>query len=232
MSVEQTELRSRAARHAALGDPVRLAIVDHLTWGDCSPKDLQELLGISSNLMSHHLKVLQDCGIVARRRSEGDRRRTYLTLVRGSLIDLVPRGWGTDAASRIVFVCTANSARSQLAAALWRRTSRVPVASAGTHPADRLDRGAVAVARRHDLPLRIRRPRSVHEVTTADDVLITVCDQAHEELVDKKTIHWSVADPAPVGTDAAFDAAFDELSERVRALAPLVPPQTQLGKVS
>lgn len=49
----------RAAVHAALGEPVRLAIADLLTAGDVSPGELAETVGVGSNLLAHHLKVLQ-----------------------------------------------------------------------------------------------------------------------------------------------------------------------------
>ena len=85
--------------------------------------------------------------------------------------------------ARLVFVCTANSARSQLAAALWARSSRIPAASAGTHPAEHVHPGAVVTAGRHQLALPDdARPRLLQEVGRADDVLVTVCDLAHEEL--------------------------------------------------
>ena len=58
----------------------------------------------------------------------------------------------------MLFVCTANSARSHLAAALWRRAGKVPAASAGTHPAAAIDPGAIAAAGRHQLPLRRAAP--------------------------------------------------------------------------
>lgn len=218
-------LTSRAAKHAALADPARLMIVDALTLGDASPSELQLELGMASNLVAHHVKVLEAEGIVRRRRSQGDRRRTYVSLVRESLHGLVPGG-NVPVASRVVFVCTANSARSQLAAALWTRASRVPAISAGTHPAARIAPGAVAVARRRGLPLRARRPRGLGALPASDDVVVTVCDQAREELVDDRPIHWSVPDPVAVGTDAAFDTAFDELDARVEALAPLLSPPT------
>jgi len=123
-------------------------------------------------------------------------------------------------ARRVVFVCTANSARSQLAAALWRRASTVPTASAGTNPAPRIDPKAMAAARRHGLPLRNTRPRPLAGVLTADDFVITVCDNAHEGLGDIHGLHWSVPDPVPIGTDDAFDAALAELDRRVSSLAP------------
>jgi protein-tyrosine-phosphatase/DNA-binding transcriptional ArsR family regulator len=219
MNAEQvSDLQRRAAVHAALADPARLAVVEALVCGDASPSELQGLLAIPSNLLAHHIRVLEGEGLVVRRRSEADRRRTYLRLVPSALQGLLPGAARVTA--QVVFVCTANSARSQLAAALWRRTSDVPVASAGTHPAPRIDPGAVAAARRHGLPLRTLRPRPVSAVLTADSLIVTVCDNAHEELSDPRTLHWSVRDPGRVGTDAAYDAALEELSVRVAELAP------------
>jgi protein-tyrosine-phosphatase len=157
-------------------------------------------------------------GLIDRTRSEGDRRRSYLHLVPGTLT--TPDTGAVRLVARVLFVCTANSARSQLAAALWRRASSVPAASAGTHPARRIDPGAVAAARRHALPLRARRPRVLEDVARQDDLVITVCDNAHEELGPARGLHWSVPDPVRIGTEAAFDAAFDELTRRVSDLAP------------
>jgi protein-tyrosine-phosphatase/DNA-binding HxlR family transcriptional regulator len=213
------DLRRRAAKHAALSDPARLLIVETLSLGDASPTELQGLLSMPSNLLAHHLRVLEDEGMLVRARSEGDRRRTYVRLVPGALDD-VAVGQHRSAA-RVVFVCTANSARSQLAAALWRRASPIPAGSAGIHPADRVDPRAVAAARRHGLPLRVLRPRRLDDVANEDDFIITVCDNAHEELTNHvPDVHWSVPDPVRVGSEAAFDAALDELSRRVADLAP------------
>ena len=72
----------RAARHAALGDPIRLAIVDELTASDRSPVELRRLTGSESNLLAHHLDVLEDVGLIARKRSSGDQRRRYVQLQR------------------------------------------------------------------------------------------------------------------------------------------------------
>jgi protein-tyrosine-phosphatase len=199
--------------HAALADPARLQITDILVAGDTSPSELAVMLGMRSNLLAHHLLVLEQAGLLARRRSEGDRRRTYLQLVPGALESLsVP---ATRTAARVLFVCTANSARSHLAAALWRRASNVPAASAGTHPAAHIEPGAIAAARRHRLPMRRLRPRHVSDVRQHGDLVITVCDLAHEELGRQAAVHWSVPDPVPAGDNASFDAALTELSHRV-----------------
>ncbi len=219
MRIEQTgNVAARAAVHAALADPARLVITDALAEGDASPSELAAMLAMPSNLLAHHLRVLEQAGIVSRRRSEGDRRRTYLQLVPGALDSLAAPAART--ARRVLFVCTANSARSHLAAALWRRASRVPAASAGTHPADAIEPGAIAAAGRQHLPLPRLRPRSLGEVQHDGDLVVTVCDLAHEELGALAAVHWSVPDPVPAGDPASFDAALAELAGRVGRLAP------------
>ncbi|MEC9052615.1 MAG: MarR family transcriptional regulator, partial [Actinomycetota bacterium] len=153
-----SSLETRAARHAALADVTRLAVVDLLGVRDASPREICERLGLGSNLLAHHLAVLERAGVVERRRSEADRRRSYVRLVDAA----ADPGEGDGAAvpwagaASLLFVCTGNSARSQLAAAIWNshRGDGVPPArSAGTHPAERVDPGAVDVAVRRGLRL-------------------------------------------------------------------------------
>jgi ArsR family transcriptional regulator, arsenate/arsenite/antimonite-responsive transcriptional repressor / arsenate reductase (thioredoxin) len=221
-------VEARAAVHAALGDPTRLAVVDALLLGDASPSVLASRLGIASNLMAHHVKVLESAGLVSRVRSEGDRRRSYLRLHSGTLDSLNPVV--RLATPRVVFVCTHNSARSQLAAALWRQHSEVPVTSAGTHPARRIHPRAVAAARRHSLGLGRARPAPVADVLTNTDLVVTVCDSAHEELEHEllrrstPALHWSIPDPAARDTDEAFEAAYVAVATHVDRLAPAVRP--------
>lgn len=211
-------LRRRAAIHSALGDPLRLAVTDALALGELAPSELQNLLDVPSNLLAHHLRILERADVVRRTRSEGDRRRTYLGLVPGVLDGLTPRTL-LDAA-RVVFVCTRNSARSQLAAALWTGGSDVPATSAGTRPAAAVHPGAVAAARRHDVPLLPAPPRHVADVLLPTDIVVTVCDSAHEEFAG--AVHWSVPDPARDGDDDAFDRAVADLTDRVARLTPAV----------
>ncbi|MES2169696.1 MAG: helix-turn-helix domain-containing protein [Actinomycetota bacterium] len=222
------DLQRRAAKHAALSDPTRLAIVDMLSFGDQTPSELQHVLGLPSNLVAHHLKVLEAEGMVVRTRSEADQRRNYVHLVPATL-DGIHVG-RPRAVSRVVFVCSANSARSQLAAALWSRASSIPTASAGTHPAARIASGAIDTADRHGMALTTARPRQLDDVLQADDFIITVCDNAHEELDSVGDLHWSVPDPVKSGSVDAFDTAFDELSRRVAALAPHLTPLDPIGK--
>jgi protein-tyrosine-phosphatase len=163
---------------------------------------------------------MQDAGLVVRARSEGDRRRSYLRLVPEVVDSLNSPPAGLRPARRVVFVCTANSARSQLAAALWQQASVVPAVSAGTHPAAKIHPGAVATARRHGLPLPATVPRQLTDVLVDADFVITVCDSAHEELGELEPVHWSVPDPVPAANAAAFDAAFDEIARRVQQVSP------------
>jgi protein-tyrosine-phosphatase len=92
--------------------------------------------------------------------------------------------------------------------------------SAGTQPARRVHPGAIAAARRAGVDLDAVVPQHLDEVAASSDLVITVCDRAHEELSPGEAwLHWSVADPVPVRSAAAFDAARDELQRRVGALA-------------
>ena len=209
-----TELAERAVRHAALGDPHRLAIVDELLSSDRSPAELQHLVGCPSNLLAHHLDVLAAAGLVTRHRSSGDGRRRYVSLVSDALAALVAPGG--RAAQPALFICTANSARSQLAAALWRALTAEPATSAGTHPAGRVHPGAVAAARRAGLDLAGAVPRALDGVTDRPRLVVTVCDRAHEEIAAPPAwLHWSIPDPVSTGTAGAFDGSIRELRRRI-----------------
>ena len=225
MNIEQaSSVARRAAVHAALADPARLQITDTLLAGDASPSELAAMLAMPSNLLAHHLHVLEQAGVITRRRSEGDRRRTYLRLIPGTLDSLAAPP--ARAARRVLFVCTANSARSHLAAALWRQASGIPAVSAGTHPGPAIDPGAITAAQRHRLPLPRLLPRHISEVRHEDDLVVTVCDMAREELGGQAAVHWSVPDPVPAGDPASFDAALADLSHRVGYLAPRLTAAT------
>lgn len=206
----------RVAVHAALGDPVRLAVVDALVDSDRSVTELRARSGVPSNLLAHHLDVLEAAGVIARSASHGDGRRRYVRLrpevLAGSVVIQRQRP------NTVLFVCTHNSARSQLAAALWHRHTGVAATSAGTEPADRVHPLAVSVAKREGIDLGRSRPRLLTSEHTDVDVVITVCDRSHESLaVGPHWRHWSIADPVELGTPQAFDDAFDEIEERVLA---------------
>jgi len=210
-------IERRSALHAALGEPVRLAIVDDLAVTDRSPTELSTRFELPSNLLSHHLDVLEHVGLIERFVSSGDRRRRYVRLAQPVLGDL---GVATVRSVRqVLFVCSHNSARSQLAAALWTSVTGADATSAGTDPADHIHPGAVAAAARAGLDLGNARPRRLGDHERAE-LVVTVCDRAHEELGPQpEWWHWSLTDPVESGTDAAFDAVVADLGGRIRAVA-------------
>ena len=123
----------------------------------------------------------------------------------------------------MVFVCTANSARSQLAAARWNAISPVPAASAGTHPAARVHPRATATGRRHGLRLGRVKPVGIEQVLQDGDLVVAVCDNVHEELdPGQDRLHWSIPDPVRVDTDEAFETAYADITRRVERLAATV----------
>jgi len=222
--METCTLQERARVHAALGDEHRLAMVEALLPSDRSPSELGALFGLGSNLLAHHLDVLEGAGIIERVVSSGDHRRRYVRVRPSALVGLVRVPSIT--ADHILFVCSQNSARSQLAAALWNASSSTSAESAGMHPAVAVHPRAVATAARHGLDLSGAKPRGLSEVSLRPDLVVTVCDQAFEELshCDAPLLHWSIADPTESGTRRAFESAFQAIRERVGALLPLVTP--------
>jgi protein-tyrosine-phosphatase len=159
--------------------------------------------------------------VIQRRRSEHDRRRSYLQLRPAALAML--RTPCLAAPTRVVFVSIRNSARSQLAAALWAQHSPIPALSAGTEPATQVNPKAVRTANRHGLRLDPTRTHHLDEITANGDLVIAVCDHVHETRPAQPTrLHWSVPDPVPVDTDDAFEATYIDLADRIQRLAPTI----------
>ena len=119
---------------------------------------------------------------------------------------------------RVAFLCSQNSARSQLAESYWRTVSDIPVVSGGTHPASRVHPRAVTVGRRHGLDLTTARPRLAADVLSGDELVIAVCDRAYEDL-DSQPLHWSIPDPALAESAEAFEGAYDDITGRINRLA-------------
>jgi protein-tyrosine-phosphatase len=126
---------------------------------------------------------------------------------------------------RVLFLCTGNSARSQIAEALLVHLSggTVEAASAGSHP-KALHPDAVRVMRARGIDISGSRTKHVDELGRRRfDVVITLCDRVREVCPDfpahPELVHWSVPDPAPLGRKA-FDAVADELETRIRFLLP------------
>jgi protein-tyrosine-phosphatase len=205
-----------------LGDPYRLAIVDALWLSDRSPTELADMLGIAGNLIAHHLGVLEKVDVVRRVTSEGDRRKRYVQLAPEALLGLDTGG--RVHARRVVFVCTENSARSQLAEAIWNDVSPIKAMSAGITPAGQVNRGAVRAAARRGLDLSRSHPKHLPKMSDRD-LIVSVCDRARDVLARRQEplqLHWSVPDPVPSNSSKAFDLAFEVIANRISALAPRI----------
>jgi len=134
---------------------------------------------------------------------------------------------------RLLFLCTGNSARSQMAEALlnWKGRGRFHAASAGSRPADRVNPHAIETLREYDIPWSGHAPRSIDGLEREPwDFVITVCDRAKEAcpIFPGQPIlaHWGMPDPAEVAGDEAtkrkaFEAALLLLSSRIDLLLAL-----------
>lgn len=213
-------IESRARVLAALGDPLRLEIADALTLGDLAPDALVDRLGITSSLLAHHLNVLEDAGLLSRTKSHSDRRRTYVHLNSQVLPHVMPN---VELArpTKVLFVCTQNSARSILAEAMFREVSSLPCASAGTHPAEAIHPRTRRVAARRGLRIDKDAPSALNRRIGSRDLVVSVCDSVREEVnaLPHSSVHWSIADPAELNTDAAFMEAAEIIEARVVNLA-------------
>jgi ArsR family transcriptional regulator, arsenate/arsenite/antimonite-responsive transcriptional repressor / arsenate reductase (thioredoxin) len=210
---------SRAHRHAALSDEKRLLIVDQLVTGDRTVAELADLSDMRGNLLAHHLDVLDDAGLIERRISEGDRRRRYVSLRWEHLPPpFVPTGTSDE---EVTFVCTHNSARSQFAAALWEQMTGSAASSAGSLPAAGVHPKAVKVASEFDIDISRATPSPYSSLPGDIGLIISVCDRANEGDLPRaaRHLHWSIPDPVPTGTLAAFRSAFADIAERMEHLA-------------
>jgi protein-tyrosine-phosphatase len=123
----------------------------------------------------------------------------------------------------VLFVCTRNAARSQLAAALWRERAGGRATSAGSAPAPAPDPLAAAVATRHGLDPSTWAVRGYADVDDDPDLVVSVCDRARELGVPWSAthLHWSVLDPHG-GDEHTYERAFADVAARVERLAAAV----------
>jgi protein-tyrosine-phosphatase/DNA-binding transcriptional ArsR family regulator len=239
-----------------LSDPLRWQLLGELGRSDRRVGELVQLVGKPQNVVSYHLAELRRAGLVSARRSSADGRDVYyradllrcrdlLGEVGGTLhpgLTLSPLT-GDDPAPvrgrpRMLFLCTGNSARSQIAEALTQHRSAgaVTARSAGSHPKPLHPNAVRVMAERGiDIAGRPTKPLSRFARNRFDRV-VTLCDKVREvcpELPGTPTsAHWSIADPAAGGgsdpsTYSAFQDVADEIDERVGLLlADLrTPPQ-------
>jgi ArsR family transcriptional regulator, arsenate/arsenite/antimonite-responsive transcriptional repressor / arsenate reductase (thioredoxin) len=223
-----------------LTDETRLQIIAALRPSDRLVGEIVEQTGLAQNLVSYHLGLLRTAGLVQQHRSDVDGRAVYYSLHLARLTTAYrqlgqqlalsgERGPGT--VRTVVFLCRANSARSQMAEGWLRSLSlgRLTIRSAGTQPAVLHPLAEQVMA---EVGIDIGHQQSKHIdslAPIAPDLVISVCDIAREACIDWQPAavrrHWSIADPAAVNGPAqlaAFRAARDELQQRVIGLLALL----------
>ena len=230
-----------------LADPLRWQLVGELGRSDRRVGELVELVGKPQNVVSYHLAELRHAGIVSARRSSADGRDVYYRAHLSHCRDLLGQagralhpGVSLGPASgdavrpgrarpRLLFLCTGNSARSQIAEALVEHRSEgtVEARSAGSHPKP-LHPNAVRVMAERGVDISGRPTKSFTRFTRSRfDRVITLCDKVREicpELPGAPIVaHWSMADPAAAGdsddeTYRAFRDVADDIDARVALL--------------
>ncbi len=229
-----------------LADETRLAIVRLLALTDLRAGELVEMLHTPQNALSYHLKQLRALGLLRDRRSSQDARDVYYS-VDIERLDVLYQAVGRalhpalmpaedgDAHRaragrplRMLFLCTHNSARSQLAEGIARYVGgeAVEAYSAGSEPAD-VHPLALAKLAELGIDTSTLRSKSVEEFRGRQfDYVITVCDRVRDGCPtffdDPHQIHWSFADPAALEDEQAQRRAFEttcrELTTRLRYL--------------
>jgi ArsR family transcriptional regulator, arsenate/arsenite/antimonite-responsive transcriptional repressor / arsenate reductase (thioredoxin) len=232
-----------------LSDPLRWQLVAELGRSDRRVGELVHLVGKPQGLVSYHLAVLRQAGIVRGRRSSADGRDVYyradllrcrdlLGEVGRSLhpgLSLAPAPSGDAPLERrrrrprLLFLCTGNSARSQIAEAFVEHaaTGAVEARSAGSHPKP-LHPNAVRVMAARGIDIAGRPTKSLTRFARHRfDRVITLCDKVREicpELPGSPiTAHWSIADPAAAGgTDEATHPAFEQVADEIEGRVALL----------
>jgi protein-tyrosine-phosphatase/DNA-binding transcriptional ArsR family regulator len=234
-----------------LGHDIRWRLVQQLSHGDSRVGELVEAVGERQNLVSYHLGLLRRAAMVSERRSSHDARDIYYSLNLGgvrdgldqalarlhpalavSLLETNPASPKAARHPRLLFVCTGNSARSQLAEAIARDLAggAAAVFSAGPRPAG-VHPMTLTVLKELGLPADNLRSKSIDEVGVRFDFVITLCDVAREDCPPfpshADVIHWSLPDPARSGDSRrelrqAFKRTAEELRLRITYLLPVV----------
>jgi protein-tyrosine-phosphatase len=236
-----------------VGHPIRWRLLAELARSDRAVRELTALIEEPQSLVSYHLRQLRNGELVTAHRSSADGRDSYYAidlsrcgeLLRASGAALHP-GLGlvpppapdhTSSHStrrpRVLFLCTGNGTRSQLAETLLERLSdgHLEVVSAGSHPKP-VHPNAVRVMRERGIDISAHRSKHLDEFTRRRfDFVITLCDRVREVCPQfpgmPKAIHWSIPDPGLEGdTDEATYPAFErtarELETRIRFLLSVV----------
>jgi protein-tyrosine-phosphatase/DNA-binding transcriptional ArsR family regulator len=239
------------------GHPVRWQLLRELARSDRQVRELTARIGQRQSLTSYHLRQLRAGGLVRMRRSSADGRDSYYSLdlagcrqrlaEAGSALhpglrlvpaELTPPADDSDPRLirppvRVLFLCTGNSARSQMAQAFLEQLGgpRVEVVSAGSHP-KALHPQAVRVMLEHGIDISGRRSKHLGEfVEQRFDQVISLCDRVREVCPEfpgaPDVAHWSMPDPAEEAADAEDDyqpfvRTADELTARIQFLLHVI----------
>ncbi|OBB94853.1 metalloregulator ArsR/SmtB family transcription factor [Mycobacterium sp. 852002-40037_SCH5390672] len=222
--------------------PLRWALLSELASGDHRVRELAAALGEPQNLVSYHLRLLRSAGLVDARRSNFDGRDSYYRLnlmqcaaafgeAAAALHPALAPARPTKPAPRsVLFLCTGNSARSPMAAALLHKRGRgaIRTTSAGSHPRPHLHADAIRVMRdEYDVDISDIRPQPLAAVARRRfDSVITLCDKVREHAREHDlttTAHWSLPDPSAAGAGyPEFRRVASELSSRIDFFIPLL----------
>jgi protein-tyrosine-phosphatase len=232
---------------------VRWRLLAALAQSDYRVQELVALLQQPANLLSYHLKRLRQEHFVSERRSTADGRDVYYTInlatlraqyvaaadaLHPALTQIVSTQQSatdrnTYPAVHVLFLCTHNSARSQMAEALLRHLSggQVIVESAGSDPT-KVHPYAVKAMADIGIDMSQQYAKSMSEFRGQSfDYIVTVCDRVREACPtfpnDPERIHWSFADPtAEEGSEeiqlAAFKRTAQELTIRINFLLLMI----------
>ncbi len=226
-------------------DPLRWRLLSELARGDHRVRELCELVGRPQNLVSYHLGRLREQRLVSHRRSSADAREAYYTLDLARCRELLDAAGGAlhpalrhrsadhDRGEarppvRVLFLCTGNSGRSQIAEALLRHQAggAAEAFSAGSHPKP-VQADAKRVMQERGIDISGQRSKPLTEFTARHfDYVISLCDRVREvcpEFPGAMAMHWSIADPAAESgsaaeRSAAFERTATELATRIAFL--------------
>jgi ArsR family transcriptional regulator, arsenate/arsenite/antimonite-responsive transcriptional repressor / arsenate reductase (thioredoxin) len=230
--------------------PIRWRLLGELARSDRAVRELTALVDEPQSLVSYHLRELRAGELVTSHRSSADGRDAYYAidlprcraLLRESGASLHP-GLATPEPRcprpkrrpRVLFLCTGNGTRSQIAEALLEELSegRVDVVSAGSHPKP-VHPNAVRVLRERGIDIADRRSKHLDRFARRRfDVVITLCDRVREVCPDfpgtPEAVHWSIPDPGLEGdsheaTYPAFERTAAHLEDRIRFLLSVLDP--------
>jgi ArsR family transcriptional regulator, arsenate/arsenite/antimonite-responsive transcriptional repressor / arsenate reductase (thioredoxin) len=221
------------------GHPLRWRLLEALARSDLLVNELTEIVGEPQNLISYHLGKLRDARLVSARRSSADRRDTYYTVdiarIGGRLaaagtalhpaLRLLPsRDEARLRTVKILFLCTGNSARSQMAEALAKERSggAIKAYSAGSDPKP-LHPNAVRVMRdEHGIDLAGHASKHLDVFAERKfDWVISLCDRVREVCPEfgghPEVIHWSIANPVTGETDDVTYPLFRQTAAEIAA---------------